>query len=55
VPNFANDISDAAPWAIYGLALLLVMYLMPRGVVGTLGPWLNNAIANFRSARQPAK
>jgi branched-chain amino acid transport system permease protein len=55
VPNFANDISDAAPWAIYGLALLLVMYLMPRGIVGTLGPWLNHAIENFRSARHAAK
>jgi len=55
VPNFANDISDAAPWAIYGLALLLVMYLMPRGIVGTLGPWLNHAIENFRSTRHAAK
>lgn len=34
VPNLANDISDAAPWAVYGLAMLLFMYLMPRGVVG---------------------
>jgi branched-chain amino acid transport system permease protein len=40
VPNFASDISDAAPWAIYGLAMLLLMYAMPRGVVGSLGPWL---------------
>jgi branched-chain amino acid transport system permease protein len=40
VPNFANDISDAAPWAIYGLVMLLFMYVMPRGVVGSLGPWL---------------
>jgi branched-chain amino acid transport system permease protein len=43
VPNFANDISDAAPWAVYGLAMLLFMYAMPRGVVGSLGPlaaWL---------------
>jgi branched-chain amino acid transport system permease protein len=40
VPNFANDISDAAPWAIYGLAMLLFMYAMPGGVVGSLGPWL---------------
>ncbi|HEY2530420.1 MAG TPA: branched-chain amino acid ABC transporter permease [Xanthobacteraceae bacterium] len=36
VPNFASDISDAAPWAIYGLAMLLFMYAMPRGVVGSL-------------------
>jgi branched-chain amino acid transport system permease protein len=40
VPNFANDISDAAPWAIYGLAMLLCMYTMPHGVVGSVKPWL---------------
>ncbi len=40
VPNLANDISDAAPWAIYGLAMLLAMYVMPHGVVGSAGPWL---------------
>jgi branched-chain amino acid transport system permease protein len=37
VPNIAQDISQAAPWAIYGLFLLLFMYLMPRGVAGALG------------------
>jgi len=36
VPNLANDVSDAAPWALYGLAMLLFMYVMPRGVVGSL-------------------
>ena len=40
VPNLANDISDAAPWTIYGLAMLVFMYVMPRGVVGSLGPRL---------------
>ena len=40
VPNFANDISDAAPWAIYGVAMLVCMYTMPHGVVGTIKPWL---------------
>jgi branched-chain amino acid transport system permease protein len=55
VPNLANDISDAAPWAIYGLAMLVFMYLMPRGVVGTLGPWLARAMQQFRSARRAAK
>jgi branched-chain amino acid transport system permease protein len=55
VPNLANDISDAAPWAIYGLAMLMFMYLMPRGVVGTLGPWLTHAMQQFRSARRAAK
>jgi branched-chain amino acid transport system permease protein len=55
VPNFANDISDAAPWAIYGLTMLLFMYVMPRGVVGTLGPWLAHAVQQFGSARRAAK
>ena len=55
VPNFANDISDAAPWAIYGLTLLLFMYVMPRGVVGTLGPWLARSMQRFGSARRAAK
>lgn len=36
VPNVASDISDAAPWAIYGLFLLAFMYMMPQGIVGAL-------------------
>ena len=44
VPNLANDISDAAPWAIYGLVMLLFMYAMPRGVVGSLTPLLNRLL-----------
>jgi branched-chain amino acid transport system permease protein len=55
VPNVANDISDAAPWAIYGLAILLFMYLMPRGLVGTMGPRLQYAMHKFRSARYAEK
>ena len=51
VPNIANDISDAAPWAIYGLAMLLFMYAMPRGVVGSVGPWL--ARLTRRTAASP--
>jgi len=41
VPNLANDISEAAPWAVYGLAMLVFMYSMPRGVVGTLAPLIS--------------
>ena len=44
VPNWANDISDAAPWAIYGLALLLCMYLMPTGIAGFFGPRVGRSI-----------
>ena len=50
VPNLANDISDAAPWAVYGLAMLLFMYAMPRGVVGSLGPLLRR-FAPLRGVR----
>jgi branched-chain amino acid transport system permease protein len=34
VPNFADQISKAAPWAIYGVFLLALMYVMPTGVAG---------------------
>jgi branched-chain amino acid transport system permease protein len=34
VPNIANDISKAAPGAIYGLILIGFMFLMPGGVAG---------------------
>jgi branched-chain amino acid transport system permease protein len=36
VPNWAQDISKAAPWAIYGVFLILFMYVMPRGIAGGL-------------------
>ena len=36
VPNWAQDISKAAPWAIYGIFLILFMYVMPRGIAGSL-------------------
>jgi branched-chain amino acid transport system permease protein len=34
VPNFADQISKAAPWAIYGVFLLVFVYVMPTGVAG---------------------
>ncbi len=51
IPNLAQEISDAAPWAIYGVFLLVFMYVMPRGIAGFVaaaGPWL------MRLARDPA-
>ena len=36
VPNWAQDISKAAPWAIFGTFLILFMYVMPRGIAGFL-------------------
>lgn len=34
VPNVADQISKAAPWAIYGVAMIAFVYLMPTGVSG---------------------
>jgi branched-chain amino acid transport system permease protein len=34
VPNISEQISKAAPWAIYGLFLIAFMYIMPTGVAG---------------------
>ena len=36
VPNLAEQISKAAPWAVYGAFLIAFMYLMPYGVWGLL-------------------
>jgi len=36
VPNFADQISKAAPWAIYGGVLLVFIYAMPGGVAWML-------------------
>jgi branched-chain amino acid transport system permease protein len=36
IPNVAADISKAATGAIYGLFLIVMMYLMPNGVWGAL-------------------
>jgi branched-chain amino acid transport system permease protein len=34
IPNVADQISKAAPWAIYGIFLIGFMYAMPTGVAG---------------------
>ncbi len=36
IPNIADQISKAAPWAIYGIFLIGFMYLMPAGVAGLI-------------------
>jgi branched-chain amino acid transport system permease protein len=34
IPNIADEVSKAAPWAIYGIVLIAFMYVMPTGVAG---------------------
>ncbi len=36
IPNIADQISKAAPWAIYGLFLIIFMFVLPSGVAGGL-------------------
>jgi branched-chain amino acid transport system permease protein len=48
VPNIADDISKAAPWAIFGLFLLAFVYVMPAGVAGAL----RMGVARLRRKRQ---
>jgi branched-chain amino acid transport system permease protein len=34
IPNVADHLSKAAPWAIFGIFLIAFMYAMPTGVAG---------------------
>jgi len=36
IPNVADEISKAAPWAIFGVFMLGFVYLMPTGVAGAI-------------------
>jgi branched-chain amino acid transport system permease protein len=36
IPNLADEISKAAPWAIFGLFLIAFVYVMPAGVAGAV-------------------
>jgi branched-chain amino acid transport system permease protein len=36
VPNIADEISKAAPWAVFGVFMLGFVYLMPTGVAGAV-------------------
>ncbi|WOB09779.1 branched-chain amino acid ABC transporter permease [Piscinibacter gummiphilus] len=36
IPNVADQISKSAPWAIYGVFLIVFMYVMPTGVAGLI-------------------
>ena len=53
IPNLADQISKAAPWAIYGLFLIGFMFLMPQGIYGAIRlGWAR--IAPRRAAEAPA-
>jgi branched-chain amino acid transport system permease protein len=39
VPGLAEKVSKDAPWAVYGVVLIGLMFLMPAGVAGQLRKW----------------
>ena len=51
IPNVADQISKAAPWAIYGIFLIAFMYVMPTGVAG----FIRIAVARWRRGRSQAQ
>jgi branched-chain amino acid transport system permease protein len=50
VPNFADQISKAAPWAIYGVFLLVFVYAMPTGVAGFIRMLVGKLTRRFSPA-----
>jgi branched-chain amino acid transport system permease protein len=53
VPNFAQDISKAAPWAIFGIFLIVFMIVMPGGIAGGI-TMIRNRLARRRVPEQVA-
>ena len=55
VPNIADEISKAAPWAVYGLFLLAFVFLAPKGVAGLVQLlWAKSERAWSRSRQRKA-
>ena len=48
IPNIADEISKAAPWAVFGLFLIGFVYLMPAGIAGAV----RMGMARLRRNRQ---
>jgi branched-chain amino acid transport system permease protein len=53
VPNLADQISKAAPWAIYGLFLIGFVFLMPAGIHGAIRLGWARILERRRSTAPP--
>lgn len=42
VPSYASDISEALSGAVYGAILIICMFVMPKGIVGSIVRMINN-------------
>ena len=51
IPNVAEQVSKAAPGAVYGVILIAVMFLMPGGAAGSIG----SLLARFRPGAKSAE
>ena len=52
VPNIADQISKAAPWAIYGVFLIACMYVMPGGIADVVARVWNRVRSAGRGGRE---
>ena len=48
IPNLADKVSKAAPGAVYGLLLIAMLFLMPRGAGGFFGGLWQKAMGRIR-------
>jgi branched-chain amino acid transport system permease protein len=54
VPNWAQDISKAAPWAIFGIFLIVFMYVMPFGIAGAIRlAWIRTRRSRVAQTPEP--
>ncbi|MGD2141641.1 MAG: branched-chain amino acid ABC transporter permease [Burkholderiales bacterium] len=53
VPNIADQISKAAPWAVYGVFLLAFVFLAPRGVAGFVQLMWAKSVNRWARSRAP--
>ncbi len=49
VPNFAEELSKSASWAVYGVLMIVAVFLLPQGVAGWLGKLWQTRVRRNRS------
>lgn len=53
-PNLAESISQSAPWLVFGVALMLVVFIAPHGIGGLLqGAWRRRALRDDDTTTTP--
>ena len=52
IPTLAENVSKSAPWAIYGITLLIVISVVPHGIAGLLRRQANSMIKTISDAKK---